>query len=193
MPDVLETLELRWFADGEIPPSVMTWFEDTAPWVEVERRVDSYLVTGRADLGVKRRDHGRIEVKERRRIGASMTVGGRLVGRVEEWHKHVDDEYSEAAGRWLDINKTVTTYRYRAQGAAGATSACDVELATVEAEGTAAWTLALEASGPRPGRRATLRAAFEEFVSDSTVPSDIAAALDFEAGYPAWLIQVVGD
>ena len=99
MCDVLETLEVRWFANGSIPVSVARWFEDTAPRFDVERRVDSYLLTGRSDLGVKRRDHGPIEVKERHRIGSSMSFGGRLTARVEEWHKCVDDHYSAASGR----------------------------------------------------------------------------------------------
>ena len=191
MPGVLETLEVRWFADGSIPLSVTRWFEDTAPRFDVERRVDSYLLTGRSDLGVKRRDHGPIEVKERHRVGSSIWFGGRLTAQVEEWHKRVDERYSTAPGRWVDIDKTVTTYRYRAQGAAG--TACDVELAAVEVDGTAAWTLALEASGPRPARRAALRLASEEFFGDTSLPSEISAALEFEAGYPAWLVEVVGE
>lgn len=183
---------MRWFAPGVLPEGVATWFEDTAPYFDIETRVDSYLLTGRPDLGVKRRDRGPIEVKERRRVGGALTVGGRLAARVEEWHKHTDDGYAGAGGRWVDIQKTVTTYRYRARGATSATVACDVELAAIDASGIAAWTMALEASGPRPARHSALQSAFEEFLSDTVVPGSVADALELDAGYPAWLIETLG-
>ncbi len=191
-PGVLETLELRWFAPGRIPAAAVTWFEATAPHVVVEERIDSYLLTGRPDLGVKRRNHGPLQVKERRRIGTSIPVGGHLVGRVEEWHKSTQALSPAAGERWLDVDKHVLTFSYRAAGTGGLATACDIELAAVETDCLEAWTLAFEASGPPTDRLGTLRSSVERFLSDTDVPAAIAAALELEAGYPAWLLTVAG-
>ena len=189
-PGVLETLELRWFAPGPIPTSAVSWFETSAPHVVVEERIDSYLLTGRPDLGVKRRDHGPLQVKERRGIGTRISVGGHLVGRVEEWHKSTQALSPAAGERWIDVDKHVLTFSYRAAGTGGLATACDIELAAVETEGLEAWTLAFEASGPATDRMGTLTSSVERFLSDTDVPAAIAAALELEAGYPAWLVAV---
>ena len=188
--EVLETLELRWFAPGRIPNPAVSWFEASAPHVEVEERIDSYLMIGRPDIGVKRRDSGPLEVKVRRCTGRRMSVGDVLVGHVEEWHKQTRDRSPAAGERWLDVHKTVITYPFRLAGAGGLVAGCDIELAAVRAEEVEAWTLAFEASGPRSDRMSVLRSAMEQFLAD--LPAGIAAALDLEAGYPAWLMQVAG-
>lgn len=159
------------------------------PDVEIEERVDTYLLTGRRDLGVKRRDNGPLEVKERNRIGRRLAVGDRLEARVEEWHKHSSDRTPTEADRWVEIAKTVRTYPYRVTGS-DRVAACDIELAAVEAEGVEAWTLAFEASGEASERMGTLTAAIDRFLSVADVPADLAAALELEAGYPAWLVAI---
>lgn len=189
---MLETLELRWFAPGRLPAEAIKWFESAAPRVVVEERIDSYLLTGRVDLGVKRRDGGPLQVKERRRTGRKMPVGSRLAGRVQEWHKSTKALSPAAGDRWIDVDKTVLTYPYRATGVGGLATACDIELAAVETGGLEAWTLALEASGPRSDRMETLQSSVAQFLSNADVPAGVASALELEAGYPAWLVAVTG-
>ncbi len=188
-PGSLETLELRWFAPDRIPAAAIRWFENAAPQVLFEERTDSYLITGRDDLGVKRRDNGPLEIKERHGVGHRMSVGDRLVGRVEEWHKRTSDRSPAEGDRWVKVAKTVRTYPYRATGSS-VEARCDIELAAVEIDGMDAWTLAFEASGPE--RMVTLEAAVEHLLFDEGVPADIAASLELEAGYPAWLVVVTG-
>ena len=188
----LETLELRWFAQGRIPVAAIEWFEHTAPAVEIEKRIDTYLLDGRADLGVKRRDNGPLEVKERRCIGPTVAVGEHLEARVEEWHKSASGRTPTEADRWVRIAKTVRTYPYRATVSDGRAAGCDIEIAAVETEGAEAWTLAFEASGPASERMGTLTAAIDRFLSGADVPADLAAALEMEAGYPAWLVAMIG-
>lgn len=191
-PGALETLELRWFAPGRMPAVAIRWFESAAPQVVVEERIDSYLLTGRFDLGVKRRNNGPLQVKQRRRTGRRLSVGSRLVGRVEEWRKENRDRTSASGDRWVDVTKTVLTYPFCVTQAGGVATACDIELAAVEVEGLEAWTLAFEASGPASVRMGTLETAVEQFLSETDVPASIAAALELEAGYPAWLLTVAG-
>lgn len=189
-PEALETLEVRWFAHGRIPDSAVEWFEGVSPSIEIEERIDTYLVTGRVDLGVKRRDAGPLEVKERRRIGSRIAVGDRLEAQVEEWHKHTSVRTATETDRWVKIAKTVRTYPFRTNTSGGHTAGCDIELAAVEAGGVKAWTLAFEASGPASERMGTLVAAIDRFTSVADVPADLAAALELEAGYPAWLVEI---
>ncbi len=185
--DVLETLEVRWFARGPLPTEALGWFEAAMPYVETEKRVDSYLLTGRPDLGVKRRDQGPLEIKERIRVGSRVSVIGRLVAPVEEWRKSIQIALPETGDRWIDVVKNVWNHPLRVT-VRGLPAGCDVELAAVEVDGIEAWTLAFEASGPPQDRLAVLRSAAELFREGADIPSGIAGALDVEAGYPAWLM-----
>jgi hypothetical protein len=188
--DVLETLEVRWFARGRLPSEVLGWFQTSVAHVETEERVDSYLVTGRSDLGVKRRDQGPLEVKERIRVGSRLSVG-RLEAPVETWRKSIQPALPETGGPWIDVVKNVWNHPLRV-AIGGSPAACDVELAAVEADGVEAWTLAFEASGAPEDRPAVLRSAAELFRDDTHVPSGVVGALDVEAGYPAWLLRLTG-
>jgi hypothetical protein len=189
--DVLETLEVRWFARGKLPTEVFGWFQAVVPDLEIEERVDSYLLTGRPDLGVKRRDQGPLEVKERIRVGRRVSVGGRLEASVEVWRKSIQLAPPEVEGRWIEVVKNVWNHPLRIT-VGGLTAACDIELAAVEVAAIGAWTLAFEASGPPEERLAALRSAAELFRDGAALPSGIASALEVEAGYPAWLIEVTG-
>jgi hypothetical protein len=189
--DVLETLEVRWFARGRLPTEALGWFEAAVPGVETEERVDSYLLTGRPDLGVKRRNQGPLEVKERIRVGSRVSVGDRLHAPVEEWRKRIQLALPEIGGRWIDVVKNVWNHPLRVT-VGGLPAACDVELAAVEAVGIEAWTLAFETWGPPEDRLAVLRSAAQLLRDEADIPSGIADALDVDAGYPAWLIAVTG-
>jgi hypothetical protein len=189
--NVLETLEVRWFACGPLPTEALGWFEATMPDVETEKRVDSYLLTGRSDLGVKRRDQGPLEVKDRVRIGNRVSVGARLQAQVEEWRKSIQIALPETGDRWIDVVKNVWNHPYRVT-IGGFPAACNVELAAVAVVGIEAWTLAFEVSGPPEDRLAVLRSAAELLREEADIPSGIAGALDVEAGYPAWLMGLTG-
>ena len=182
-----QTLELRWFASGPLPVAAIEWFERSVPHIDREHRSDSYLLTGRPDLGVKRRNHGPLEVKERRGRGDSVSIGESLVAHIEEWHKRIRQGYPTAGGRWIDVDKTVLTYRHRGPDPSSAAS-CDIELASVQSGELEAWTLALEAFGAPSERAGILRSA-GLFLSEARVPTALAGTLDVEGGYPAWLMQ----
>ena len=138
-PGSLETLELRWFAPDRIPAAAIRWFENAAPQVLLEERIDS----------------------------------------------------PAEGDRWVKVAKTVRTYPYRVTGSS-VEGRCDIELAAVEVGGVEAWTMAFEASGPASERMATPGAAVEQLLSVTDVPAEVAAALELEAGYPAWLVVVTG-
>ena len=91
----------------------------------------------------------------------------------------------------MTVAKTIRTYAYSV-AADDVEGQCDIELAGVETEGLEAWTLAFEASGLPSERTGTLVAAIDRFLSVADVPVELAAALDHEAGYPAWLFATTG-
>ena len=198
---VLDTSEVRWFAPGEIPHDVITWFAGQGGITAVEERCDTYLLSGVDGIGVKYRDRRLLEVKWRHSVGANVTLGSGLIAPVTRWLKwrpaELDDAWPTPAMGAVDVLKVVLTSSFAlTNGSVGphvlpgdaSIPACKIELASVEVEGVAAWTLGLEASGPVEARRRMLLESWRSIAVDA-LPSHngFAGRFDAAAAYPDWL------
>jgi hypothetical protein len=194
-----DTSEVRWFAEGTLPTSLIMWFAGAPTSIEIRR--DRYLVDALPEAGVKRRDGGPLEVKVRNGRDGWVDAVADLQGRLEEWRKYapVDDGEWPAEGEWIDVDKVVLTRTYRL-GAGGveplrgrdlAATGCDVELAAIIVDDTEAWTFALEAWGPEAERRRVLRESLDSFMAETPLPAAMRLALHRDAGYPEWLAGLV--
>ncbi len=190
------TSEVRWFGDGPLPPSLVSWF--AAGPTSVEIRSDRYWVDGPPDLGLKRRGNGPLELKVRCDASDTIVLDVGLRGQIEEWCKisPLAEEHAPSGGSWVDVGKLVRTRSYHryAEGPLSvtdrpdlSTNGCEVELAAVTVGDLEAWTFAFEAWGKEDLRRATLRAAMAALVSTSPLPHELLGGLGRDAGYPAWL------
>jgi len=143
-PLVLDTTELRWFIRGSLPAEVAVWF--TGSTGVLEERIDTYLLDGRDDVGVKRRFRQTLELKIRQLLDERIEFGDGLAGPLEVWRRwspaeglveHVVDE------RWVDVHKSVVKRRFLLNGTEVAFSpvveatgaGCDVEVAGVTVRG----------------------------------------------------------
>jgi hypothetical protein len=194
--DFFDTSEVRWFADGVLPPSLVAWFASGPTSVEI--RCDRYWVDGSPDFGLKRRGGGQLELKLRCDASDAIALGVGLHGRIEEWRKFspIAEEHAPSEGSWVEVEKLVQTRSYHryADGPLSvmdrpdlSTTGCEIELAAVTVGELKAWTFAFEAWGEGDLRRATLRAAMAALVSESPLPRELLAGLGPDAGYPAWL------
>ncbi|MCP3976067.1 MAG: hypothetical protein GY720_16425, partial [bacterium] len=198
-PVPLDTTEVRWFADGVLPFSLVEAFYNSAGPVNIEVRCDTYHVGGSIDVGLKRRGGGRVEIKTRLSSGGLVGLGGAVPGRIEEWRKTAGLEAPAAPQGegevWSEVNKVVLKCTYGAGanhvGGSGerrpATSGCHIELASVLVEDIQAWTFALEAWGPAAVRRKLLAGALAALNRDSPLGPEFEASLEHSMGYPEWL------
>lgn len=195
-----DTTEVRWFGTGRMPADVLNWFTRSGSHGSLEIRQDAYLSTGSVSIGRKRRNHGPLEIKTRRGLGATFALGNVLVGRIEEWRKIVSPglHLPRRSRRWVDVHKVVVTRTYQQEPTGGLVEVlrgdmslpgCDVELAEVAVDDTEAWTLAFEAWGPGEQQRSILHASADLFLAGTGLPADISNRLPVSMGYPAWLAQ----
>jgi hypothetical protein len=198
------TTEVRWFAEGALPASLIAWF--TSERTSIELRRDRYRIDGSPDVGLKQRAGGPLEVKLRCPALGSVQLGRARVGRIEEWRKLTDvDEADLPVGpdpMWADVDKVVLTRTYR-QSPDGAmqpitprdlsAAGCDVELASVVVGEFVAWTFALETWGPERDRPAVLRDTLATFERETPFIDELVAGLGADVGYPEWLSMVVTD
>lgn len=199
---VLDTSEVRWFAEGLPPHTVVEWFTCGGLAGTLEERCDTYQLHRLHDIGVKRRSRTSLEVKVRRGIGDPLAVAPGLVAPFEEWRKWspgVGDPMSPSADTpWIDVEKTVLTRTVSADhevvGPAphvdDTLSGCDVEIAAVTVAGVEAWSFAFEAFGPKPDRSRAVRSAWEMLISTSGAPEELSASFTSSGGYPEWLARI---
>ena len=198
-----DTTEVRWFASGALLPSFIEWFTNGGRAGILEIRYDVYRAGHSSDIGLKQRDHGPLEAKLRRGMNGTVHLGGDVYGRIEEWQKVRTADLSDGedvGGRWIEVHKVVVTRTFEL-GEDGVVEVehrdldvpgCDVEIASIEVDGTMAWTFALEAWGPDGIRRAVLEGALAEFVARSRrFPPSFLSSLGPDIGYPEWLARVV--
>jgi hypothetical protein len=199
-----DTTEVRWFASGTLLPSFVEWFTNGGRTGILEIRYDVYRAGHSPDIGLKQRDHGPLEAKLRRGINGSLHLDDGVHGRIEEWQKvRVPDlaDGEDAGHEWIEVHKVVVTRTFEV-GVGGVIEVehrgldvpgCDVEIASIEAAGTVAWTFGLEAWGSDDVRRAVLEGALAEFVARSKrFPPDFLSSLGPDIGYPEWLAGVIG-
>lgn len=205
---VLDTTELRWFVPGPLPRDVENWFAGSTG--VSEQRSDTYLLEGRGDVGIKRRSQELLEVKVRQSLEAWTQLGEGLDGQPEVWRKWSPVERlvndgtdasaaGNAAGRWVDVDKSMVKRRFDVDGtevefslldkAAGA--GCDIEVAEVTVGVVQAWTFAVEAFGPPATRCTALHASWQALMAGGTCPQFFAALSGHAMGYPEWLAATV--
>ena len=198
----LVTSEVRWFAPGAPPAPVVAWFSERGRGAFVEVRRDAYRVSPDHGVGLKRRDHGPLELKRRFGISPRRGFAGGLAGKVEEWHKEGVEEPLDATGwQWSLVDKVVLTRTFVHDGSGAVvesgsvpdhSAACDIELATVTVGPVVAWTFALEALGELSERRRLLEQSLVAlFDRLSPIPPQLVAALETDMGYPEWLASTI--
>lgn len=190
----IDTTEVRWFAAGSLPDSLVDWFIRSGR-ATLEVRHDSYLVDGSHDSGRKVRDHGSFEVKTRTGTHGFLHLGNGIRGRIEEWQKIVGLQ-PPTDQTWVDVGKVVLTRTYQPDPKDSLYEVrardmylpgCDVELATVSVGETKAWTFAFEVWGPKEQRHGILSKTASGFIDTAGLPSELASRLILDMGYPEWL------
>jgi len=198
----LATSEIRWFASGPPPAPVVAWFSERGRAAFVELRRDAYRIGPDYGVGLKRRDHGPLELKRRHGISPRREFVAGLAGGIEEWRKDGLEEPLDATGwQWSLVDKVVLTRTFAREesgsvveiGHAGQqSSGCDIELATVTVGSTVAWTFALEAWGEPDARRDLLASSLSAlFDLLPPAPPQFFPALHADMGYPEWLVTTV--
>jgi len=191
-----DTAEARWFANGDIPQRLVQLFCDTAPAVDMEIRDDKYCVTGSDSVGLKRRNGGPIEIKQRLSSGGTVYLRGGISAPIEDWRKEtrVDPLEMGDDDQWIEVTKVVMTRTYALNGRgvvrAGqdlAEPGCDVELASIVVRDREAWTFALEAWGADTDRHELLSMALAAFLTETPLAAEYTGALEHAMSYPAWL------
>jgi hypothetical protein len=203
---VLDTSELRWFADGLPPGAVVDWFTCGGKVGTLEERCDTYQLHRLLDIGVKRRSRITLEVKVRREIGDTVTLAPGLAAAFEEWRKWsptVGDPMSPSADTpWIDVEKAVLTRTFMladhevvgpAPHVDDSLSGADVEIAAVTVAGVDAWSLAFETFGPKVHRSRVVRTAWAMLIDSSGVPEQLGSYFAFAGGYPEWLARIAAD
>ena len=192
---VLDTTELRWFADGPLPPDVESWFTHSSTVGMVEDRCDTYRVDGRRDTGVKLRFRETLELKVRQPIEETLTLEPGLAGRLEAWRKWSPaDGIADSDGHTalVDVCKRVIKRRFSVFGDEIVTgppigSGCEVEVAAITVGDIQAWTFAFAAFGPTMGRREALVASWQALLADTPCPERPRPFCAQASGYPEWL------
>lgn len=196
---IVDTTEMRWFADGPLPLTVVNWFAGPGSMAVIEKRVDTYRIDGRDDAGLKRRFRRTLELKVRLDIAEVFPLEPELAAPLEEWRRWspADDEVElHEPETWIDVHKVVYKRRFVGTGTEVAWASrlptapdggCDVEVTSVRVGDVAAWTLALAAFGPAERRRAALGVAWRAIGRADERPDDLVPALREASGYPEWL------
>ncbi len=195
-PLVLDTTELRWFLPGPLPVEVGGWF--TGSTGVLEERIDTYLLNGRDDVGVKRRFRQTVELKVRQSLDGPIEFGDGLAGSLEVWRRWSPAEdliEHDVDERWVDVRKSVVKRRFLLDGtevefssvleATGA--GCDVEVAGVTVGGVHWWTFAFAAFGPPETRREALLSSWRALVAAAPCPEPFEPRTARAMGYPEWL------
>jgi hypothetical protein len=195
-PLVLDTTELRWFVPASLPTEVGVWF--TGSTGVLEERIDTYLLDGRDDIGVKRRFRETVELKVRQSLDGRIEFGDGLAGPLEVWRRWSPAEGLVEHGvdeRWIDVHKSVVKRRFLLDAtevafapileATGA--GCDVEVAGVIIGDVHWWTFAFAAFGPPATRRDAVLASWQALVTAAPCPEPFEPRTARAMGYPEWL------
>ena len=193
---VLDTTELRWCVPGPLPSDVGSWFAGSTG--VAEQRIDTYLLEGRSDIGVKRRFQETLELKVRQSLDGWIELGEGLAGSLEVWRKWSPAESlvnGGAGGRWVDVHKSVVKRRFSIDGTEIAFSSdpqvtgagCDVEVVEVTVGAVQVWMFAFAAFGPPATRRDALLASWRGVVAATSLPDPFGLLTGRAMSYPEWL------
>ena len=181
---------------GSLPAEVGVWFAGSTG--VLEERIDTYLLDGRDDIGVKRRFKQTVELKVRQSLDGRIEFGDGLAGSLEVWRRWSPAEHLVEHGvdeRWVDVHKSVMKRRFLLDGTevpfspvVEATGAgCDVEVARVTVDDDHWWTFAFAAFGPTERRREALLASWQALVAAAPCPEPFEPRTARAMGYPEWL------
>lgn len=185
------TLEVRWFADGELPDRLLNWFGDRCPGETLqfpERRTDTYLALPESTTTNIKQRQGRLELKWRQTTWGTQAFGD-WQGALECWTKWDCSTLAaptEVRG-WFEVRKTRWQRQHRQ---------VRYELAQVEVPGHCGWSIACElevaADGATAGDREACgnrdRRQFVELVTQLTQTDPPHRFGDrLSASYPQWL------
>ena len=193
---IVDTTELRWFVPGRLPADTSGWF--TGSTGVHEERFDTYLLSGRGDIGVKRRFREMLELKVRQSLDGRIELGEGLAGQLEVWRKWspADGLVSDSIdGQWVDVHKSILKRRFSMDGTEIAFSSdpqvisagCDVEVAEVTVGTDQCWTFAFAAFGPLATRRHALLAAWQALEAGTARPESFGLGPRRAMGYPQWI------
>lgn len=199
---VLDTTELRWFREGQLPDEVAEWFTCGGAVGLAEQRCDTYRLDGRRDTGAKRRFQETLELKVRRSIGENLVLDDGLAGHLEVWRKWSPAECAAAGGPdvpWVDVDKRVIKRRFGLDGAEmvltedqrlATGSGCDVEIVDIRVGEIEAWSFAFAAYGPDDVHRDALITAWRTLRAGGPLPDRFGPFFGMSSGYPEWLALV---
>ena len=200
---LVETTELRWFAEGALPSDVVSWFTCSGTRGVVEQRCDVYRIDGRPDVGVKLRSRRTLEVKVRRSGGRRMVLDDGPQGVMEVWRKRRPAEESIDLGQrepWVEVEKRIVKRRFMVGGDEVALSsvapltteaACDVEIVAISVGDIRAWSFAFAACGPTRNRDRNITASWRSLALTERFPDRDLARLGPSSGYPEWLERAI--
>lgn len=191
------TLEVRWFFQGSCPADVREWFATGEPVVPIEARTDTYLTTGRPDLGVKIRAGVQLDVKARTGPGSRLGVPAPFEGTVEPWVKWSfplgDGGVDPGAVYVVDKQRRLRRFALHDGSAVPVppdefpATGCAAELVDVQLDGRSWWSLGFEAYGTEAGP--ALAVACNTL---ATQPSPIDFSPAACHSYPSWLAERAG-
>lgn len=199
---VVETAEVRWFAMGRVPLEVTAWFTHGGTIGMVEQRCDTYRISVRHDVGLKRRHREIPELKVRQSVADPLALGDGPPGHHEIWRRWSparDVPGSDERDRWVDVHKSLLKRRFAGGGEeyvlTGAVrpmtvAGCEVEVVSVTVEDIEAWTFAFAASGPEADRTSSIVAAWDSLDDPTPSPVGFWSAFSRSSGYPGWLREL---
>jgi hypothetical protein len=203
---VIPTTEVRWFHQGDLLPSWLSWFERFPdPGHEEPVRIDKYLLINDSDgLGIKIRQ-GRLEIKQRLGSLGVVQISDHVEGLVEYWMKWsfevAENEdylsYLDLPGsNWTSVHKRrkLRRYQLRENGQVLPVSdtlippdSCEVELTEIWSQEQSWWSLAFEAAGEFQSSQDVLMTISRHLIEIEGAPK-LTAKNSF--GYPKWLVEL---
>jgi hypothetical protein len=207
MGQTVETnsLEVRWFGDGDPPAALDAWIADLGT-VDTATRTDLYVVPPSPSFNLKLRSQDGESVELKRRLdGPERTAfGPDVTGDVEQWYKWSfplegppRPWRTDPTGLWLPVEKTRTLSAFDDAALdsidpdlVDGDVTAHVEVTAVTARSAAAWTCGLEVAGaPDDLERAFDAVAAAVF--DEEFPVSLSAAQS--SGYVGWLADLAAD
>ena len=195
----VETSELRWFFEGQLPPDVMSCFTRAGTTGLLEERYDIYRMDGRGDMGVKRRYRETLELKVCQSAGEHFVLGTGLAGQLELWRRWSPADglvASVESAPWIEVHKTIVKRRFSVEGEeisisedsrAMTGAGCDVEIAAVTVGNIEAWTFAFAAYGPARSREISLVRSWQALDVGTPLMEHLGLSVERSCGYPEWL------
>lgn len=195
---MVDTLEVRWFLDGPLPPEVADWIQGLGATAE-SARTDLYLVSDDPAMNVKLRE-GKVETKHRIGDRHHVEFGDTHTGVKERWVKwsfptveqHHDLFDDDPTGLWVPVHKERLQRSISPEEQAdlldhmieSEPATAEIELTTVRSEDQLAWTICVEASGSPEALPGTLQQMGNHLFSKGSPPS-LSAVHSF--GYARWI------